>query len=318
MYPQIIDANINRISEGLRVIEEYTRFIAQHEIITHQLSIIRKKINISEKNPIQNLMIRDISQDVRAAEVPQKRQDITHLLKANFKRVEEGLRVLEEYTRDPLYNQLRYEIYMIEKEVFLSHLKPAIKPGVYLISHDVDILEQGLKWNVSLIQLRDKYGNKQDFIQKARHLKALSKHYEIPFIINDYIDVAQLIDADGFHSGQDDLSVEDQRQLLGPHKLIGKTTHTFEQGLQAKEAGADYVSVGPIWETPSKPGRAGIGFDYLKRASGLKMPYVAIGGISLENVEKLSIYHPPLIGVIRAHQDIPELQKLCLAYSRLI
>lgn len=318
MYPQIIDANINRISEGLRVIEEYTRFIAQHEIITQQLSIIRKKINISEKNPIQNLMIRNVSQDVRAAEVPQKRQDITHLLKANFKRVEEGLRVLEEYTRDPLYNQLRYEIYMIEKEVFLSHLKPTIKPGIYLISHDVDILEQGLKWNVSLIQLRDKDGNKQDFIQKARHLKDLSKDYETPLIINDYIDVAQLIDADGFHSGQDDLSVEDQRQLLGPHKLIGKTTHTFEQGLQAKAEGADYVSVGPIWETPSKPGRAGIGFDYLKVAPELKIPYVAIGGISLENFEKLSIYHPPLIGVIRAYQDIPELQKLCLAYSRLI
>ncbi|MSR88243.1 MAG: thiamine phosphate synthase [Candidatus Margulisbacteria bacterium] len=318
MYPQIIDANINRIAEGLRVIEEYTRFIVQHEIITQQLSVIRKKINLSEKNPIQNLMIRNVSQDVRAAEVPQKRQDIAHLLKANFKRVEEGLRVLEEYTGEPLYNQLRYEIYMIEKEIFLYHLKPTIKPGIYLISHDVDILEQGLKWNVSLIQLRDKEGNKQDFIQKARYLKELTKAYQTPLIINDHIDVAQLIDADGFHSGQDDLSVEDQRLLLGPHKIIGKTTHSFEQGLQAKAEGADYVSVGPIWETPSKPGREGIGFDYLNAATKLKIPYVAIGGISLESYEKLVHYHPPLIGIVRAHQDIPELQKLCLAHSRLI
>src|SRR4051812_42075252 len=110
-FPQIIDANINRVSEGLRVIEEYARFVAGHKAFTDRLAAIRKEVNTAEPGKIQNLASRNTEQDMRAQETPRPRSSITDLLSANFKRVEEGLRVLEEYTGNPLFNALRYEMY---------------------------------------------------------------------------------------------------------------------------------------------------------------------------------------------------------------
>ena len=171
------------------------------------------------------------------------------------------------------------------------------------------ILEEGLKKGVSLIQLRDKKGDKPSLLERSKYMQTLAKSYDTPFIVNDHLDIALEVDSDGFHSGQDDLSVTVQRRLLGPHKIIGKTTHTIDQGLKAQEEGADYVSVGPIWETPSKPGRAGIGFEYLKQAGKkLNIPFVAIGGVSLKNLEEILPYHPPLIGLIRAFDQLDALK----------
>lgn len=311
---RIIDANLNRISEGLRVIEEYTRFILSDHLLTQKLSKIRKQINLSEVEPINNLLCRNSEYDVRGKEAPTKRESIFSLLKANFKRVEEALRVLEEYTSNLLYNQLRYDVYDLEKEILLKFCKPDIKPGVYLISDDIDILEQGLIEGVSLIQLRDKTANKKDFFEKAKIIKEKAKSYTTPLIINDYLDIALLIEADGFHSGQDDISIPLQRSLLGPHRIIGRTTHNLEQGLIAESDGADYVSVGPIWETPSKPNRNAIGFDYLASAKDkLKIPFVAIGGVNLENLPEILKFKPPLIGIIRAYNQIKHIKNRLLA-----
>ena len=95
--------------------------------------------------------------------------------------------------------------------------------------------------------------------------------------MNDYLDIAQIVDADGYHSGQDDLPISEIRKLWSPEKIYGRTTHSLEQGIIARDAGASYVSVGPIWATPTKPGRPAIGFDYLSHASELGIPFVAIG-----------------------------------------
>lgn len=308
--PQIIDANINRAAEGLRVIEDYVRFVSQNKNQTQQLSQLRQKINLSEVNKPDHLFFRDTQSDQRAKERPRKRQHISDLLKANFKRVEEALRVLEEYTGIATYNEARYDMYHLEKQVLLPLLKPQLKNGIYLISHNIDVLKKGLEWGVSIIQLRDKNASKEHIYNQCRLIAPLAKKYKIPFIVNDFLDIAQLVDADGLHTGQDDISVVDQRKLLGASKLIGRTTHSLEQGLDAQASGADYVSVGPIWETPSKPNRDGIGFDYLKEAKGLlSVPYVAIGGINKETVNSIISYKPPLIGLIRDYESIPELLK---------
>src|SRR5437899_1493050 len=97
-YHQVIDANINRVSEGLRVIEDYTRFVSRRKNLTDQLALLRKQINSTEKDFTMHLFIRNSAHDMRAGEIPVIRKDAMSLLKANFKRVEEGLRVLEEYT----------------------------------------------------------------------------------------------------------------------------------------------------------------------------------------------------------------------------
>jgi len=309
MYDAIIDANINRVSEGLRVIEDYLRFGAQDKALTLQIAKLRKSLNKTETRFAAHLQIRDTQKDQRAKEKPQKRKNLQDLLKANFKRVEEGLRVLEEYTGQATYNTMRYDVYELEKEVVLKALKPHIKPGIYLISHDLKILEQGLKWGLALVQLRDKNATKAQIYKKAKILKSLAKKYQTPFIINDYLDIAQLVDADGLHTGQDDLPIQDLRQLLGPQKLIGRTTHNMAQGQKAQKEGADYVSIGPIWETPSKPNRKGIGLGYLKKAkTELKIPYVAIGGIDLDRAKEVMKEKPPLLGLIRDYQSIPTLK----------
>lgn len=300
MYPQVIDANINRISEGLRVIEDYARFVKNDDILTSKLVHIRHAINQSEINHAEHLAIRDTHLDVRAKEEPRKRQSLTDLLKANFKRIEEGLRVLEEYTGNALYNSLRYDVYALEKDILLPLLKPQIKQGVYFISDSVEQLTQALDQGVSLIQLRDKYADKATIFQKAKVIVPLAKTAKVPIIINDFLDIALRVDADGLHTGQDDISLSELRKLIGEHKLLGRTTHTLEQGLEAQAQGADYVSVGPIWPTPSKPGREGIGVDYLSKArANLHIPYVAIGGINANNVVDILPYAPPLVGLIR-------------------
>ena len=138
----------------------------------------------------------------------------------------------------------------------------------------------------------------------------VAKESTIPFIINDYIDIAISLDVDGVHTGQDDISICEQRKLMGPHKIIGRTAHDFEQGFSAQQAGADYVSAGPIWPTPSKPGRDGIGFDYLEKAAKqLTIPYVAIGGVNHANIDQVMKYNPPLVGLIRDYENIPRLIK---------
>ena len=97
-------------------------------------------------------------------------------------------------------------------------------------------------------------------------------------------------------------------KIWGAHKLYGRTTHAFDQGVEAKKQGADYVSVGPVWETPSKPGRDGIGFDYLESVKTLDIPYVAIGGVDDVNIDALMAYSPYMVGVIRSFNCIPDWQ----------
>ncbi|RAP38778.1 thiamine phosphate synthase [Candidatus Marinamargulisbacteria bacterium SCGC AAA071-K20] len=309
--PQIIDANINRVSEGLRVIEDYVRFISQDEGQTKHLSAMRKRLNMTENNKAEHLFSRDTTKDMRAKEVPQKRVNLVDLLTANFKRVEEGLRVLEEYTGISLYNEARYDAYDLERDILLPLMKKMIPSGIYLISDEVEVLKKGLEWGVSLVQLRQKDADKETLLNKAYEITALAKAADIPFIVNDFLDIAQLVAADGLHTGQDDISVSEQRKLLGPHKIIGRTTHTLEQGLKAEADGADYVSVGPIWETPSKPNRDGIGFEYLEAASDqLSIPFVAIGGVNKTRLHEVLRYKPPLIGLIRDYEAIPEMQAI--------
>lgn len=309
-YHQIVDANINRVAEGLRVIEDYTRFISKQKALAYRLSKLRKEINQSEVDSVRHLLIRDITQDMRATDIPQKRKDTFALLKANFKRVQEGLRVLEEYTGNSLYNQVRYEIYALEKEIILTSLKPFIASGVYLISDDESVLEQGLIWKVSIIQLRDKISNKQIILKKALRLQKKAKQAGIPFVVNDYLDIALISNADGLHTGQDDIAIPLIRQLLGPHKLIGRSTHTLKEGMRAQNDGADYIGIGPILSTPSKPEQRAIGLSYLKEATEyISIPYVALGGINLKSMAKIAIYKPPLVGLIRAYKEIPEIKK---------
>ena len=311
MYDQIIDANVNRIGEGLRVIEEYVRFVRSDEAVTKNLARIRKMIHQAFPQQSSYLHARSTASDARAKERPNKRSNIYELLVANFKRVQEALRVLEEYSNCAICNECRYDMYDLEQDVLLLAKKPLIKKGVYLISDSVETLKLGIDWGCALVQLRDKHATKPELLDRAYEVADYAKNTTVPFIINDFIDIVQLVDADGLHTGQDDISLVKQRQLLGEHKIIGRTTHSLAQGKLAAFEGADYVSVGPIWETPSKPGRAAIGFDYLEQVNdALDIPFVAIGGINDHNIQNVMKFSPHMVGVIRSYQSTQEWQAL--------
>jgi len=312
MYPAILDANIHRACEWLRVIEEYFRFVVNDEALTNRLAWLRKKIShhtlpVSDRSRME---ARDTESDVRANEVIQSRKNTYDLLLANMKRSQEALRVLEEYTGDDNFRVFRYELYELEKECFLNIRKPWELRGVYLISHDVSILRKWLELGADIIQLRCKETSKTEILQRAYEAKKLAEEFDKPLIINDHLDIAQIVDADGIHTGQDDISVAEIRKLWSPDKIYGRTTHSLEQGRIACDHGASYVSVGPIWATPTKPDRAAIGFEYLSHVSELWIPFVAIGGINRENISEILPYKPPMVAVVRDYENVSELKKV--------
>lgn len=310
MYPQIIDANVSRVAEGLRVLEEYARFVVHDAALTKRLATMRGMVNRSgAKGRDRQILARDTAKDARARELPPRRATVRELLMANANRVAEALRVLEEYTGNALYMELRYDMYDLEKELFL-HLPKPIRRGVYLISESVNVLEQGIAWGCTLVQLRDKASSKKVLLEKARRVQERATAAGVLCIMNDDIEIALAAHTDGFHSGQDGLTVAEQRKILGPTKIIGKSSHLLEEGLTAEAQGADYVSVGPLWATPSKPERAAIGFDYLREAKEkLHVPYVAIGGVALDRMDEIMQYHPPLVALIRDYKNIPTIIK---------
>jgi len=123
----------------------------------------------------------------------------------------------------------------------------------------------------------------------------------IPLVINDRVDVAVAVGADGVHLGQDDLPVEAARGLLGPERLIGKSTHSVEQATTAESEGVDYIGFGPIFPTPTKPDYQGVGLDLLRQAArDIHVPMVCIGGIDISNLETVVNAGAERVAVVRA------------------
>lgn len=174
--------------------------------------------------------------------------------------------------------------------------KPALPAGVYGITAEkfsmgrsaVEVAAQMIQGGIPIIQYREKQPDK-DFsamVEECHAIRRLTLAAGVLFIINDYPDLALLVDADGVHVGQDDLPVAEVRRLIGPHKLIGLSTHSPDQAAAAVLAGADYIGVGPIFSTQTKDDVcAPVGLGYLDHvARTCPLPFVAIGGIKEHNL----------------------------------
>ncbi|WP_338080641.1 thiamine phosphate synthase [Cohnella luojiensis] len=159
----------------------------------------------------------------------------------------------------------------------------------YHSSRDMlEVMEAALRGGADIVQLRDKKISKRELLEKARSLRDLTSRYGVPLIINDHPDVALAVNADGVHLGQDDLPLSVARSVLGPHRLIGISTHTIEQARVAERAGADYIGVGPVYPTGTKPGRQAVTTSYVSQAAAeIQIPFVAIGGITTDNAEEV-------------------------------
>lgn len=148
--------------------------------------------------------------------------------------------------------------------------------------------EKAIQGGATFVQVREKNLGEAEFEKEARELKSLCAKYKIPFVVNDNVLLAKKIDADGVHVGQDDMSAKKAREILGEDKIVGVSAQTVEEALLAEEDGADYLGVGAVFPTGSKDDAVEVPFETLKAiCSAVKIPVVAIGGITRENVEKL-------------------------------
>lgn len=153
----------------------------------------------------------------------------------------------------------------------------------------VEVMEAAIIGGVDIIQLRDKKNSKKVVLEKAKLLKELAKKYHIPLIINDHIDIALAVDADGIHLGQDDLPLLEARKIFGKDKIIGISTHEINEAREAELNGADYIGVGPIFATQSKEDVVDpVTTNYIEEiVAEISIPFVAIGGIKLHNVDQV-------------------------------
>jgi len=151
-----------------------------------------------------------------------------------------------------------------------------------------------------MLQLRSKNSSTEETLKTALALKTLTGRYKVPLIINDRVDVAAAVDSDGVHIGQADLRVKAARKILGNSKLIGVTAAGLSEARRAKEEGADYIGVGPVFKTPVKASRKAVGAGLLRKIRKLRVPIIAIGGIDCENISGLTRIGFKRIAVIRA------------------
>ncbi|WP_017728309.1 thiamine phosphate synthase [Halalkalibacterium ligniniphilum] len=184
----------------------------------------------------------------------------------------------------------------------------------------VEVMEEAILGGVDIIQLRDKKSKKRDVLKKARALRELTKKHDVTFIVNDHIDIALAVDADGIHLGQDDLPLKEARAIMGPEKIIGISTHRIEEAREAEVGGADYIGVGPIFPTNSKEDVVDpVTTSYIQQVAGeISIPFVAIGGIKLHNVERVLDAGASRICMISEIVGAEKVRETCEQFTQIL
>ena len=307
---RILDAAANRSREGLRVVEDYARFVLDDPGLTRRLKEVRHRLAVALRGFDPDLLItaRDTREDVGTHIMTvseQVRENPRAVLSANFKRIAEALRTLEEYGKlvdvwlSGRFEALRYDIYTLEKLTLTSvHAYRALGEaklmvlvgGLPTLGDLTWVVGEALAGGADVVELREKNLADRELLSRAREVRILTAQSRARFILNDRPDLARLAGADGVHLGQDDLSIRDARRIVGPNQLIGVSTHNRPQLDAAILAGAGYVGVGPVFPSATKefsePELAGLAFV---QAAGeaTNIPWFAIGGITEENVGRV-------------------------------
>lgn len=299
---RILDANLNRVSEGFRVLEDISRFIYNDMETTEKLRNLRHRTRKSffNKELISNRdSVNDVGHVISISNTLDAKDSIDDLVIANFKRVQEGLRSIEEclkiignYMESKQYEDIRYSSYIIEKNfcrrnitLFDTELYGIIGEEFSKGRSNVEVVKEMVSAGVKIIQYREKTKSKLTKYKECTAIQKIIRNRDIAFIINDDVDIAVSVGATGVHLGQEDMPIEGVRRIVGD-MLIGMSTHNSQQAQLAVEEGADYIGVGPIFPTTTKKNpEASDGLSYLKWVSeNINIPYVAIGGIKETNI----------------------------------
>jgi thiamine-phosphate pyrophosphorylase len=306
---RILDANANRCSEGLRVIEEIARFAAGNEELQRQLKEIRHAVreclDLFTDEPTR---YRDIADDVgkdHSTSRESYRGSLEGVARANFARAEEALRVMEEFGKllrpdaAARIKALRFELYSLESRFFETgddSLPFPSTPFLYAIldrsiisTEEVGTAAANLaEGGAEMIQYRAKGIGSDERRTDLIEIMAAASSTRIPIIVNDDPILAAETGADGVHLGTEDPPPEQARSLLGPGRIIGLTVHSIDEALSAPLDLVDYIAYGSIFSSPTKPEVIPVGTEgFARLRSTLQIPVIAIGGITLENVEEV-------------------------------
>lgn len=305
---RIIDANFNRAREALRVMEDYARFVLDDAAgceavkrLRHDFVSCMRRLDLDAM-----LAARDTPGDVGtriSTESERQRADARAVFVAAAKRLPEALRTIEEYGKTldagfaAVIEALRYRAYELEQRLMLRGARSAAfgRTRLYVLVTEhfcrrdwLATAERAIAGGADCIQLREKTLDDGELLRRARQLGDVCRRHAVLFIVNDRPDIARLADADGVHLGQADMSVADARRIVGPDRLIGLSTHTPAQFEAALEAGPDYIAVGPMFTSTTKPQDHVPGPELLALAvSRTQVPIVPIGGITPENADEL-------------------------------
>lgn len=305
---RLLDANFNRSFEAFRVIEDITRFSFDNILITERIKELRHGLKaVAVVVGRQMVAYRDVLSDVGAHFTDpdeEKRADQADLVFANFGRLKESFRVLEEATKVSVpevsgtLKRIRYQIYELEKRIAqLIRPKGRLNECFFYVITGNDIsggnpvgaAREAIAGGADIIQLREKNLGSGEFLKLARGLREVTAAEGALFIVNDSVEIAVLSHADGVHLGQEDLPVSQARKLVGPDRIIGVSTHSAEEAERAVAEGADYIAVGAIFQTDTKDDAVVGGLD-LALAVGRKVkgvPLFAVGGINAANLPQV-------------------------------
>jgi thiamine-phosphate pyrophosphorylase len=301
---RVLDACANRAREGVRVAEDYCRFVLNDNFLCGELKRLRHDLSavLAELAP-DLLAARDTPGDVGTSlptDPEQRRHSLTAVAQANLKRLQEALRSLEEFgkIRGPELGRrleaLRYRSYTLEQAIVGgAEARQRLRDARLYVLLTGSLCKASLERTIAeaaaggahVIQLREKELCDRDLLSRARAARQWTRRAGVLFIVNDRPDVARLVGADGVHLGQDDFSVREARRILGTEALVGVSTHNLQQLRQALLDGASYVGVGPAFPSGTKEFAGLAGLEYVRLAAAeTTLPAFVIGGINLKTI----------------------------------
>ncbi|NIA07870.1 MAG: thiamine phosphate synthase [Actinobacteria bacterium] len=305
---RILDANFNRSRESLRVMEDYARFVLNNGQLSGTIKQARHKLReiIEALGGTKLLHGRNTPGDVGTelnASGEMKRTDTTAVVTAACKRVVEGLRVMEEFSKTipgqagRQLEQIRYQCYEWEVQLLSrgQNKKKLSEMRLYVLisselckKNPLEVARDVLNGGADAIQLREKKMDAGEYLVLAEKMAELCRQENKLFIVNDRPDIAVAAKADGVHLGQKDLKIAQARTVLSSEMVVGVSTHNIEQAKQAVTGGADYIGVGPVFATGTKPSAEPVGVEYVRQvAKEIDLPWAAIGGINLDNLAEV-------------------------------
>jgi thiamine-phosphate pyrophosphorylase len=311
---RLLDANVNRAREALRVVEDYARFVLDDQPTCAALKQLRHDLTgVTAKYARAGILYRDTPGDVGTetkTEAELSRAGESEVVVAAGKRLGEALRSIEEYLKVVDANdasaveRLRYRFYDAEHQLAFAlragggNACGFVRVRLYVLISEsacrrswLETAEQAILGGADCLQLREKDLDGAEFLRRATQFVQLCRRHKVISIINDRPDIALLSGADGVHVGQDDLPAREVRKLIGPDRILGVSTHNLDQAKRAFLDGADYIGVGPVYRSGTKPRDWATipGLDFARQAAAMtpRISTVAIAGVTPENVDEV-------------------------------